>query len=120
MLIITQTAWALDAPISQGFGAELPCPSSFLRLAHRGAVRAADDKCLNTVGKLDTVATVEMPKRLRITDIANATELSKSTLIRYESDGKIPTAKRDGRGWRYYTEKDRSEIIALLKGKRLI
>ncbi|MDD5676404.1 MAG: MerR family DNA-binding transcriptional regulator [Kiritimatiellae bacterium] len=61
-----------------------------------------------------------MSDSLRIADIAKATGLGKSTLIRYEDEKKIPRAKRDGRKWRWYTEKDRNAIVHRLKQLKLI
>jgi predicted DNA-binding transcriptional regulator AlpA len=73
----------------------------------------------DTVGGLDRVIFVTTVK-LRITDIAKATGLSKSTLIRYENEGKLPKARRDGRKWRFYTEADRENILSKLKKLELI
>lgn len=56
-----------------------------------------------------------MPEKLRIDDIVKATGLGKSTLIRYEKEGKISRAKRDGRGWRWYTPKEKEDIVEKLK-----
>jgi len=61
-----------------------------------------------------------MGKKLRITDIVKATGLSKSTLIRYEAEGKLPRAKRDGRKWRYYTEHERDHIVTTLRELQLM
>ena len=61
-----------------------------------------------------------MAKNLTIFDIAKATGLAKSTLIRYEDEGKIPKAKRDGRKWRWYTAQDRDEIVKTLTKLDLI
>lgn len=61
-----------------------------------------------------------MPKKLRMGDVVKATGLSKSTLIRYEQEGTLPAAKRDGRGWRLYTEQDCHRICATLKERQLI
>ena len=73
----------------------------------------------DTVGDLDRVIFVTTVK-LRITDIAKATGLSKSTLIRYENEGKLPKGRRDGRKWRFYTETDRENILSKLKKLELI
>ena len=59
-------------------------------------------------------------KKLRITDVAKVTGLSKSTLIRYEDEGKLPKARRDGRKWRFYTESERDLIVSKLKKLELI
>lgn len=58
-------------------------------------------------------------QKLRISAICKATGLSKSTIIRYEEEGILPAAKRDGREWRFYTSSDRDEIVKILKEKHL-
>lgn len=87
------------------------------------------EKARETVDIFDTIGILggreatkrfEMTKKLRITDIVKATGLSKSTLIRYEKEGKLPRAKRDGRKWRYYTEQDRDRIVETLTGLHLM
>lgn len=74
----------------------------------------------DTLGIVDSIKQPSMPKILRITDIVKATGLSKSTLLRYEEEGKFPRAKRDGRKWRYYSEQERNRIVATLKKLKLI
>lgn len=59
-------------------------------------------------------------KKLRITDLARSTGLSKSTLIRYEEEGKLPKACRDGRKWRFYTQAECDLIVKKLKKLGLI
>lgn len=71
-------------------------------------------------GTVNSVVTIDMINKLRITDIAKATGLSKSTLIRYEDEGKLPPSKRDGRKWRYYSQQDCDHIVAVLKELKLI
>lgn len=72
------------------------------------------------VGTVDTPDSVVTPRKLRITDVAKAAGLSKSTLIRYEEEGKLPKARRDGRKWRVYTEAERDLILSKLKKLELI
>lgn len=45
-------------------------------------------------------------KIYRLTDLVKRLGRDKSTFIRWEAAGKIPIAKRDTRGWRYYTPGD--------------
>lgn len=45
-------------------------------------------------------------KIYRLTDLVKRLGRDKSTFIRWEAAGKIPRAKRDTRGWRYYTPGD--------------
>lgn len=50
-------------------------------------------------------------KTYRLKDILEKVDRDKTTLIRWEREGLIPEAKRDSRGWRYYTKKDVQGII---------
>ncbi len=51
----------------------------------------------------------------RLNDILKRIDRNKTTVLRWESLGLIPGAKRDSRGWRCYTESDVEEIIRLIK-----
>lgn len=53
-------------------------------------------------------------KKYRLKDIEDKIDRDKTTLIRWESQGKIPPAKRDSRGWRYYSEKQVKDIVTLV------
>lgn len=55
-------------------------------------------------------------KKFRLKDILERVDRDKTTLIRWEKEGLIPVAKRDSRGWRYYTQKEVSGIISLVLG----
>jgi len=50
-----------------------------------------------------------------IGELAEAVDRSPLTIKRWEASGLIPKAKRDSRGWRYYTEGDIKEIIRIVK-----
>lgn len=57
-----------------------------------------------------------MNKRIyRITDITSATGHHKTTILRWEAQGKIPPARRDGRGWRFYMENEFQQILAFAR-----
>jgi DNA-binding transcriptional MerR regulator len=57
-----------------------------------------------------------MPKeKYYINEILQAIDRSKTTLLRWEKEGLIPKAKRDSRGWRYYTKEEVDQIIKLIK-----
>ena len=47
----------------------------------------------------------------RLKDIEEKVDRDKTTLIRWEKRGLIPKAKRDSRGWRYYTGDQVMEIV---------
>lgn len=47
-------------------------------------------------------------------DILRKIDRNKTTLIRWEEQGLIPKAKRDSRGWRYYSQADVDKIVRLI------
>lgn len=49
--------------------------------------------------------------KFRVNDLTKAVDRDKTTLLRWEKLGLIPAAKRDNRGWRYYTPDEFAEII---------
>ena len=53
--------------------------------------------------------------KYRINDIARKIDRDKSTIIRWEEHSLIPKAKRDSRGWRYYSKKEVERIIGLVR-----
>ena len=53
-------------------------------------------------------------KKYRLKDIQEKIDRDKTTLIRWETQGKIPEAKRDSRGWRYYSKKEVIDIVGLV------
>jgi DNA-binding transcriptional MerR regulator len=50
----------------------------------------------------------------RLRDIITKIDRNKTTIIRWEDEGKIPKAKRDSRGWRCYTKEEIDRIINLI------
>lgn len=50
-------------------------------------------------------------KKYRLKDIQDRIDRDKTTLIRWEREGLIPTAKRDSRGWRYYSREEVAKIV---------
>ena len=42
----------------------------------------------------------------RIKDLEPIIDRDRNTILRWEREGKIPPAKKDSRGWRFYTEED--------------
>ncbi|MEA1963209.1 MAG: MerR family transcriptional regulator [Patescibacteria group bacterium] len=53
-------------------------------------------------------------KKYRLKDIQDKIDRDKTTLIRWERDGLIPQAKRDSRGWRYYSKGEVKRIIDMI------
>lgn len=53
-------------------------------------------------------------KKYRLKDIQDKVDRDKTTLIRWEKEGLIPQAKRDSRGWRYYTKTEVKSIIDMV------
>ena len=51
----------------------------------------------------------------RIGELARELDRSTLTIKKWEESGLIPAAKRDSRGWRYYTEDDIKEIKRILE-----
>ena len=54
-------------------------------------------------------------ERYYIKEILIRIDRNKTTLIRWEESGLIPKAKRDSRGWRYYTEQEIEYILKRIK-----
>ncbi len=50
-----------------------------------------------------------------INDIVKRVGRNKTTILRWEEQGLIPSASRDSRGWRYYTKQDLENIVSLVK-----
>lgn len=55
------------------------------------------------------------PGFYRISEILKRIDRSKTTLLRMEKEGKIPKARKDSRGWRYYSMKDVEKNIDVIK-----
>ena len=53
-------------------------------------------------------------KKYRLKDIQDKIDRDKTTLIRWEREGLIPQAKRDSRGWRYYSKNEVKKIIDMI------
>ncbi len=53
-------------------------------------------------------------KKFYLHEILRRVDRNKTTLIRWEEEGLIPQAKRDSRGWRFYTEEEIEKIINLI------
>jgi DNA-binding transcriptional MerR regulator len=50
--------------------------------------------------------TIDIKKRMTISEVSDIVGVSCKTLTRLEKAGKTPKAKRDWRGWRVYDEND--------------
>lgn len=51
----------------------------------------------------------------RIGELAKELDRSTLTIKKWEAKGLIPSARRDSRGWRFYTEDDVNEIKNVLE-----
>ncbi len=51
----------------------------------------------------------------KINDLVKALDRDKTTILRWEKQGLIPKAKRDSRGWRFYTEDEYFTIVKKVK-----
>ena len=51
----------------------------------------------------------------KIGELARELDRSTLTIKKWEEIGLIPKAKRDSRGWRYYTDNDIREIKTILR-----
>ena len=54
-------------------------------------------------------------EKCRLHNIAKKIDRDKSTIIRWEEQKLIPQAKRDSRGWRYYSRGEMEKIIKMVK-----
>ncbi len=54
-------------------------------------------------------------KKFYLNEILKRVDRNKTTLIRWEEEGLIPRAKRDSRGWRFYTEDEIEKVINLIE-----
>lgn len=48
----------------------------------------------------------KMNGRMSISEAAERLDVAPKTLMRWEKSGKVKKAKRDWRGWRFYTKED--------------
>jgi len=56
-----------------------------------------------------------LQKKYSLNYILKKIDRTKTTLIRWEDLGLIPRAKRDSRGWRYYSREELDQIVNLIK-----
>lgn len=56
-----------------------------------------------------------LKEKYRLHNIVKKIDRDKSTIIRWEQQGLLPQAKRDSRGWRYYSKGEIEKIIKLIK-----
>ncbi len=54
-------------------------------------------------------------KKFYLNEILKRVDRNKTTLIRWEEEGLIPRAKRDSRGWRYYSQDEIEQVVSLIK-----
>jgi len=56
----------------------------------------------------------KMSQYYRVKDIEKLIDRDKTTLFRWEKEGKIVPPQRDSRGWRLYTEEDVEKMKQLI------
>ncbi len=54
-------------------------------------------------------------KKFYLNEILRKVDRNKTTLIRWEAEGLIPKAKRDSRGWRYYSQDEIEKVVNLIE-----
>jgi DNA-binding transcriptional MerR regulator len=54
-------------------------------------------------------------ERYYLNEILKKIDRNKTTFLRWEERGLVPKAKRDSRGWRYYTKEEIERIIKLIR-----
>ncbi len=54
-------------------------------------------------------------RKYYLNEILKRIDRNKTTFIRWEEMNLVPKAKRDSRGWRYYTEEEVEKIVELIK-----
>ena len=64
---------------------------------------------------LKEVLPVSPGKTYNVTEVARSAGVHRSTLIRWLYAKKIPEPRRDRNGWRAFTERERSAIVAFAK-----
>ena len=56
----------------------------------------------------------------KISEICSILDISRATLLRWESEGLLAEVVRDWRGWRVYTERNLKNIERIMKGKIIL
>ena len=54
-------------------------------------------------------------KIYRVKDVAKIVDRDKTTIFRWEREGKVSKPKRDSRGWRIYSKKDVKKLKAVVE-----
>ena len=52
---------------------------------------------------------------IRVKDIEKIIDRDRSTILRWEREGRIPHPQKDSRGWRFYTQEDIKRIMNFMK-----
>jgi len=81
---------------------------------HNGALmRTFNAQLINENGIMSTFN--ESKRIYKINELAKELDRSSLTIKRWEARGVIPKARRDSRGWRYYTMDEVKELIKIVK-----
>lgn len=58
-------------------------------------------------------------KDIRLKVVCEQLGIARGTYLNYEEKGIFPKARRDGRGWRIFTEKEANKLRSILKKEKL-
>ena len=56
---------------------------------------------------------------IRVKDVERIIDRDRSTILRWERKGYIPSPQKDSRGWRFYSDEEIEQIKEHLKSKNL-
>ncbi len=54
---------------------------------------------------------------LRVKDLEKIIDRDRNTILRWEREGRVPPAKKDSRGWRFYTQEDIEKLKDYLRNQ---
>jgi DNA-binding transcriptional MerR regulator len=58
--------------------------------------------------------------KYKTSEICSRFDISRATLVRWESEGLLTNVKRDWRGWRVYTESNLNKINKIMKSRNVM
>lgn len=54
---------------------------------------------------------------IRVKDVEKIIDRDRNTILRWEREGLVPHARKDSRGWRFYTREDIEKLKNYIIGK---